>query len=178
MRVGLFGGSFNPPHQGHLHISGLAIKKLGLHQIWWIPTAHNNFKDPSIYESYDTRCNKCLALIKSHPKIYLKKFDQVQTAKLVKTLQKEYPNYDFIWIAGADNLERLHEWSNFKQLINMLPFAIFSREDFLLKIRQTKSFQIYKKLAQKNSLPQFRIFKTQNLNISSTKLRKNAKLHS
>ena len=52
MKVGLFGGSFNPPHQGHLHISNLAIKKLGLKQIWWIPTAHNPFKEKSIYENY------------------------------------------------------------------------------------------------------------------------------
>lgn len=177
MRVGLFGGSFNPPHQGHLHISQLALKKLGLNQIWWIPTARNNFKDPAIYQSYDERYKRCRALTKNHPKIYLKKFDEIHTFKLITTLQKKYPTYDFVWIAGSDNMERLHEWNNFKDLIKMLPLAIFSRENFLLKIRQTKSFQIYKKLVGSRSLPKFKIFRTRNIDISSTTLRKNAKLH-
>ncbi len=175
MRVGLFGGSFNPAHQGHLHISNLALKKLGLNQIWWIPTARNTFKDPAVYKSYELRCNGCKALIRDHPKIYLKKFDGIRTEKLVKKLQNKYPNYKFFWIAGADNLARLHEWDNFKNLIKLLPLAIFSRENFLLKAAQTKSFQIYRKLVKSSDqLPKFIIFRTKNLNISSTEIRKNA----
>lgn len=178
MRVGLFGGSFNPPHQGHLHISKLAIKKLGLNQIWWIPTAHNPFKEKSIYESYELRCTKSKNLSKNFPKIRVKKFDEIRTEKLIKNLQKKYPSYHFFWIMGADNLERLHEWDNFYGLIKMLPFAIFSRENFLSKIHQTKSFKIYKKLRSSGALPKFKIFRTANLNISSTKIRNNAKLPS
>lgn len=172
MKVGLFGGSFNPPHLGHLHISNLAIKKLGAHQIWWLPTAHNPFKELRIYESYETRLEKCEKISKNNPKIRVKKFDEIRTEKLVKMLKKKYPTYQFFWIAGADNFERLHEWDNFKNLIKLLPFVIFSREDFLLKIAKTKAFQIYKKL-EKNHLAKFKIFKTKNLNISSTELRKN-----
>ncbi len=179
IKVGLFGGSFNPPHQGHIHISQLAIKKLGLNQIWWIPTAHNPFKEKGIYESYEIRCEKCEKISANHPKIRIKKFDEIRTEKLVKMLQKKYPNYQFFWVAGADNLERLHEWDNFRGLIKMLPLAIFSREHFLPRISKTKAFQIYKKLvASKKALPKFKIFPTKNLNISSTEIRKNAKLHS
>ena len=174
MKVGLFGGSFNPPHQGHLHISNLAIKKLGLKQIWWIPTAHNPFKEKSIYENYEARYNKCENLTKNHPKIYLKKFDEIKTEKLIKKLQKKYPNYQFIWIMGADNLPRFHEWDNFKNLIKMLPFAIFSRDNFLAKISQTKSFKIYSKLQSSDQkFPQFFRLRTKTVNISSTNLRKN-----
>ena len=173
MKVGLFGGSFNPAHLGHLHISNLAVKKLGLNQIWWIPTARNNFKDASIYESYQSRCLGCQNLIKNNPKIFLKKFDEIYTEKLVKKLQKKYPKYQFFWIAGADNLERLDQWDNFKNLIKLLPFAIFSRNNFLLKIRKTRAFQISQKIADGKNLPKFIIFRTKNLNISSTELRKN-----
>ena len=174
MKVGLFGGSFNPPHQGHLHISNLAIKKLGLKQIWWIPTAHNPFKEKSIYENYEARYKKCKNLTKNHPKIYLKKFDEIKTEKLIKKLQKKYPNYQFIWIMGADNLPRFHEWDNFKNLIKMLPFAIFSRDNFLAKISQTKSFKIYSKLQSSDQkFPQFFRLRTKTVNISSTNLRKN-----
>jgi nicotinate-nucleotide adenylyltransferase len=180
MRVGLFGGSFNPPHQGHLHVSKLALQKLGLNQIWWIPTAHNPFKEKGIYESYENRVTKCLKISSHNPKIYIKKFDEIRTEKLVKKLQKKYPTYKFFWIAGADNLARLHEWDNFRGLIKMLPLVIFSREEFLPKIRQTKAFILYQKLrdSRKNSLPNFKILATKNLNISSTEIRNNAKLHS
>lgn len=178
MRIGLFGGSFNPPHQGHLHISNLAIKKLGLNQIWWIPTAYNPLKSRGIYESYETRYAKCQKISRNNPKIYVKKFDEIRTEKLIKRLQRKFPNYQFFWIMGADNLARFHQWDNFIGLIKMLPIAIFSRENFMLKIRQTKVFQIYKKLPRQNNLPLFRIFLTKKLNISSTEIRKNAKLHS
>lgn len=177
MRVGLFGGSFNPPHQGHLHISGLALKKLRLNQIWWIPTEHNPLKQKSIYESYESRHKKCQEITKNHPKLYVKNFAEIRTVKLIKMLQKKYPSHEFFWIAGADNLPRLHEWDDYKNLIKLLPFAIFSREDFLSKIHKTKAFTIYKKLrACGPKTPEFKIFLTKNLNISSTKIR-NAKLH-
>lgn len=174
MKVGLFGGSFNPPHKGHLHISNLAVKKLGLNQIWWIPTKHNPFKDESIYESYKTRCQKTKDLTKDNPKIYLKEFDEIQTEELVRKLQNKYKGYQFFWITGADSMERLHEWGNFKNLIKLLPFAIFSREKYLLKMSRSKSFKIYQKLLQSsNKLPRFLIFKTKNINISSTQIRNN-----
>ena len=77
MKVGLLGGSFNPPHQGHLHISQIAIKKLGLNQVWWIPTAHNPFKEKSIYDSYENRVQKCEKLTQNLIKIRDKKFDEI-----------------------------------------------------------------------------------------------------
>ncbi len=178
MRVGLFGGSFNPPHQGHLHISKLATKKLGLNQIWWIPTAHNPFKDPAIYESYETRIEKCRKFADKSPKILVKNFDEIRTVKLVNQLQKRFPNHQFFWIMGADNFGKFHQWDDFTKLIKMLPIVVFSREKYLLKIRQTKAFQIYKKISNSHGLPKFEIFPTQNLNISSTEIRKNAKLYS
>ena len=75
--------------------------------------------------------------------------------------------------AGADNFERLHQWNNFKNLIKLVPFAIFSRNNFLLKIRKTRAFQICQKITDGKNLPKFIIFRTKNLNISSTEIRKN-----
>lgn len=179
MKVGLFGGSFNPPHAGHLHISDLALKKLGLNQIWWIPTAKNTFKDASIYESYVSRYQKCKKLTLRRPKVYIKDFDEIRTEKLVKDLKKRYPKYEFIWIMGADNFEKFHKWDNYKSLITLIPFAIFSRQDHLKRIARSKSFQIYSKLRSgDNSLPKFLKLRTKNLDISSTQIRNNEKLHS
>ena len=176
MKVGLFGGSFNPPHEGHIHISNLAVKKLRLNQIWWIPTAKNTFKDASIYEPYESRYLKCQKMVSGLPKAHIKRFDEIKTESLIKKLQKRYPSHEFIWIMGADNLERFHQWDNFKNLIRLLPFAIFSRNKDLAKISQTKSFKIYSKLKSSNeTLPKFLRLRTKTKDISSTQIRENDK---
>lgn len=168
MKIGLLGGSFNPPHQGHIYISHLAIKKLGLNQIWWIPTAQNPLKEKALYEGYAGRVEKCLSLTKSHPKIRVKEFDEIYSEKLVSDLKKKFPQIDFFWVMGADSLENFHRWKNFKKLLLEIPLAIFSRENFLRKIRKVPSWKF---IAQ----TKFLIFPTRNFDISSTEIRK--KLH-
>jgi nicotinate-nucleotide adenylyltransferase len=166
MKVGLLGGSFNPPHQGHIHLSNLAIKKLRLNQVWWIPTLKNPLKEDVIFEGYVSRVQKCEKLIRNHPKLRLKQFDEIYTEKLINRLKKRFPKIEFFWVMGADNLENFHKWKNFKKLVNSIPIAIFSREKFLQKARKTKVFHV--KLQQK-----FQIFHTKNMNISSTQIRQN-----
>lgn len=164
MKIGLLGGSFNPPHQGHIHISNLAIKKLGLNQVWWIPTAYNPLKERNIYENYQDRLNKCQILTKTNPNLHIKAFDEVYTVKLVKRLRQQYKNTEFFWIMGADNLEKLHQWDGFKKLISNISLAIFSRGKTLLKIKKCKAWKAV-------SLSNYQIFYTKNLDISSTQIR-------
>jgi len=164
MKVGLLGGSFNPPHQGHIYISNLAIKKLALNQIWWIPTAHNPFKDPAIYEPYENRLKKCAALTLNNRKIRLKKFDEIYTFLLLRKLKAKYKNIQFFWIMGADNLEKFHQWENFEEISKEVNLAIFSREKSLKSIKKTKSWKSV-------SASKYKIFRTKNLDISSTQIR-------
>ena len=165
MKIGLLGGSFNPPHLGHIYISQLAIKKLGLNQVWWIPTAQNPFKEKSIYESYKNRVLKCEILAKSQSKIHIKQFDEIYTQCLISRLQARYKNIEFFWLMGADNLEKFHQWKNFKKLILQIPLIIFAREKFLTKIKKTQSWKFI-------SSTKYKIFYTKNLDISSSKIRK------
>lgn len=162
MKVGLLGGSFNPPHKGHIHISNLAIKKLDLDQIWWLPTKHNPLKEISIYADYQKRFLDCLLLTNSHPKIHIKKFDEIYTYDLISRLKRKYKNIDFIWLMGADNLTNLHRWKNYKKLIKEIPLAVFSRNTDLRKKTRIS------KLLQKSSC---KIFHTKNCDISSTQIR-------
>lgn len=166
MKVGLLGGSFNPPHQGHVYISELAIKKLGLNQVWWIPTKRNPLKDAKIYEAYVGRIKKCEKLIQRHPKLKIQQFDEIYTEKLIRRLRAKYKNIEFFWLMGADNLEQLHRWENFKRLISMIHLVIFSREKILLKVKKTRAWNFIKK----NRLS---VFFTKNLDISSSQIRKN-----
>jgi nicotinate-nucleotide adenylyltransferase len=167
MKVGLLGGSFNPPHQGHVYISELAIKKLGLNQVWWIPTKRNPLKDAGIYEAYLGRIQKCEKLIQQHPKLKIQRFDEIYTEKLIRQLRAKYKNVEFFWLMGADNLEQLHRWENFKKLISMIHLVIFSREKFLLKIRKTRVWNFVKR-------GDHSVFFTKNLDISSSQIRKNS----
>ncbi|MBP7709957.1 MAG: nicotinate (nicotinamide) nucleotide adenylyltransferase [Rickettsiales bacterium] len=164
MKVGLLGGSFNPPHQGHLHISNLAVKKLGLNQVWWIPTAHNPLKDKSIYDTYENRVEKCQILTAKNPRIYVKKFDEIYTEILLKKLKARYKNIEFFWLMGADNLEKFHQWEGFKKLVHQVPLMIFSREKNLRKVKKTKAWKFI--------LPSnYKVFFSKNLDISSTEIR-------
>ncbi len=172
MRVGLLGGSFNPPHKGHVYISELAIKKLGLNQVWWIPTAHNPLKDMAIYEDYFLRAKKCEIITAHHPKIYIKKFDEIYTEILVTKLKNRYKDIEFFWLMGADNLEKFHQWDGFRKIIKKIPLMIFSREKKLRNIRQTKVWKLV-------SQSKYKIFYSKNLDISSTAIRnKKNELHS
>jgi len=166
MKIGLLGGSFNPPHQGHLHISNLALTKLALNQIWWIPTRKNPFKDESSYSSYENRIEKCNSLIKNHPKIRIRKMDEIYTEKLITKLKNRYKNIEFFWIMGADNFENFHRWKNFKKLIKLIPFMVFSRDSYLMKIKSSKAFHLIKK-------DNIRIFATKKIKLSSSQIRSN-----
>lgn len=166
MKVGLLGGSFNPPHKGHIHISELAIKKLKLNQVWWIPTAQNPFKDKSLYENYEVRTQKCRLITKNNSKIHIKELDEIYTEKLVRHLKSKHKDIEFFWIMGADNLKSFHKWKNFRKLIELIPIAVFSREKFLRQVRKAKIFHL--------KIPsQFLVFHTKNIDISSTQIRNN-----
>lgn len=168
MKIGILGGSFNPPHEGHVYISNLAIKKLGLNFVWWIPTQKNPLKEAKIYEVYVSRLKKCEKLISASPKLRIKQIDEIYSEKLIKKLKARYPNIEFFWLMGADNLENLHHWKNFKNFISEVHLAIFSREKHLLKIKKTRAWNFIKN-------QNYSIFFTKNLDISSTEIRANAK---
>jgi nicotinate-nucleotide adenylyltransferase len=180
MKVGLLGGSFNPPHQGHIYISNLASKKLGLNQVWWLPAIQNPLKEKLLkekllkekllkekllYENYAKRLQKCVKLTKANPKIYIKRSAEIYTFNLVSRLQNRYKNIEFFWLMGADNLEKFHYWKNFKKLTARVPLVIFSREKFLRKITKTRSWKFI-------SLSKYKIFYTKNMDIASSQIKK------
>lgn len=163
MKVGILGGSFNPPHAGHIHISKLALKKLGLNQVWWIVAKQNPLKE-NHEKSYEKRLNLCAEILQKERRILIQKSDEIYSYKLLENLQKKFPQIEFFWIMGGDNLENLHKWKNYRQFIKSVKIAIFSREKTLMNIQKMPAWNFLK-----NYKPQ--IFWTENLDISSTKIR-------
>ena len=165
MKIGILGGSFNPPHHGHLYLSNLALQRLKLDQIWWVITEKNPLKSAKDYESHTARMQKCKALIGHHPKIKILQSSEIYTEKLITRLKAKHKNHRFTFVVGADVLEKFHLWKNFKKIISGIDLAIFSRGDFLLKIQKFPAWKFVK------TANRYSIFFTKNNHLSSTELR-------
>jgi nicotinate-nucleotide adenylyltransferase len=130
-RIGLFGGSFNPAHEGHRHVALTAIRELQLDWLWVLVTPGNPLKNkPEL--SMRTRMRE-LTLLMRHPKIILSDLeDQAGTRfslQTVKLLKKRAPLAHFIWVMGADNLLNFHRWQGWGEIAMLLPIAVVDREE-------------------------------------------------
>jgi nicotinate-nucleotide adenylyltransferase len=134
MKIGLFGGSFNPPHQAHRDVSLLGLKRLGLDRIWWLVTPGNPLKDTRELPSLGQRIIAGRALAR-HPRIDVTGFEALSrtryTFETVAWLVRRRPGVHFVWIMGADNLESFHLWRNWQRLAALVPMAIVDRDGTL-----------------------------------------------
>jgi nicotinate-nucleotide adenylyltransferase len=164
--IGIFGGSFDPPHQGHLTISKIAIKKISLNKIYWCVTKQNPFKSRTFF-SLSKRIKKSKRITTKIKKIRVKYFeDKIKsksTIDLVKYLNKQNKKTEFILILGSDNLINFHKWKKWKLLAKLIKIVVFSRKDYDVKARKSA---ITKKV--KNVI----FIKNKPINISSTQVRK------
>ena len=139
-RIGLFGGSFNPPHNGHLLVSEIALKRLQLDQIWWIVTPGNPLKDSNQLASLFERIKLC-ENIANHPSIKITAFELAHptrfTADTLKFVKARLPGTNFVWIMGADNLASFHKWQRWRDIANMMPLAVIDRPGSTLSSRSS-----------------------------------------
>ncbi|MEO0328064.1 MAG: nicotinate-nucleotide adenylyltransferase [Pseudomonadota bacterium] len=141
-RIGLFGGSFNPPHQGHLNLCDLSFKRLKLDQIWWMVTPGNPLKDTSNLSPLGKRITLCSQII-SNPRIKITAFEAKYrvryTADTVRLIRKLRPRLNFVWLMGADNLAGFHNWQDWREISNTLPIAVIDRPGSTLSYRSAKA---------------------------------------
>ncbi|MDZ7822885.1 MAG: nicotinate-nucleotide adenylyltransferase [Ahrensia sp.] len=130
MTIGLFGGSFNPPHVGHVLVSEIALRRLGLDQLWWMVTPGNPLKDISALPSLAKRIFLSEA-INHDPRIKVTGFEASYavryTAQTLNIIRRSNPGVNFIWIMGADNLASFHKWQNWRQIAKTFPIAVIDR---------------------------------------------------
>src|SRR5262249_5792702 len=129
-RVGIFGGTFNPPHDGHKLISKTALKRLKLDQLWWVVTPGNPLKSNGNLPSLDSRIEACRAMVQD-PRIIVTGFEAElgtpYTAATLAFLRGRYPAVHFVWVMGADNLASFHRWQHWRDIIEMMPIAVVDR---------------------------------------------------
>lgn len=132
-RVGLLGGSFNPAHAGHVHISVQALARLGLDAVWWLVSPQNPLKARAGMAPIDARLAAARAA-ERHPRIVPTTIEtDLQTAYTADTLQalkRLHPNTQFIWLMGEDNLLGFHRWDRWADILRMVPIAVFARPGY------------------------------------------------
>jgi nicotinate-nucleotide adenylyltransferase len=130
LRIGLFGGTFDPPHAAHLGACVLAMKRLGLDRVWWMVTPGNPLKDPRGLVPLERRMGAVRAFAQ-HPRIDVTDFEARigtrYTFDTIKYLRTRCPRVHFVWIMGADNLRSFHRWQKWRAIANLVPIAVVDR---------------------------------------------------
>lgn len=144
-RIGLLGGSFDPPHRGHVHISEAALKRFNLDQVWWLVSPGNPLKPvaPALIEK---RLAACRA-ISDHPRIKVSDFEaQVGTRYSAQTLEALFARargVRFVWLMGADNLAQFHRWQRWNWIMENVPVGVIARPGDRASARMSKAAKRY-----------------------------------
>jgi nicotinate-nucleotide adenylyltransferase len=142
MRIGLFGGSFNPPHEGHALVSRMALTRLRLDRLWWLVTPGNPLKDTLGLASLEARIAAARKIARD-PRIVVTGIEAEigarYTADTLRFLRQRCPGVRFVWIMGADNLLQFHRWRRWEEIMRTTPIAVIDRPGATLRATNAKA---------------------------------------
>ncbi len=168
IKIGIFGGTFDPPHKGHLYIAKEVLKILKLKKLIWVVTKKNPFKKRPFLNT-KTRIKLSKKITKNEKKIFVKFFDtkigSVNTFNLLKYIKKNNPGKKLFFLIGADNLIKFHKWENWHKIPLFAKIVVYPRKNFLMR---SLSPIVSKKLSKKDII----YINSKKINISSSLIRK------
>ncbi|WP_341863938.1 nicotinate-nucleotide adenylyltransferase [Gymnodinialimonas sp. 57CJ19] len=144
--IGLFGGSFDPPHKGHVHVSREALKRFGLDRVWWLVSPGNPLKarGPA---PLPRRMAAARDLV-THPRVEVTdieaKLGTRYTAETLKELCRLYPGVRFVWLMGADNLAQFHRWQQWEWIMGNVPVGVLARPGDRISARTSVAAQRFR----------------------------------
>ena len=132
-RIGILGGSFNPAHRGHLHVSRQALDLMYLDEVWWMVSPQNPLKRSNGMADLDVRTQSAHAMSQDR-RIRVTDIEielgTTYTAETLKRLKEIYPKTNFVWLMGADNLIQISKWKDWQDIFRTVPIAIFTRPTY------------------------------------------------
>jgi nicotinate-nucleotide adenylyltransferase len=144
-RIGLFGGSFNPAHEGHRLVALQCLKRLKLHAVWMLVSPGNPLKDHSELAPLAMRVERARAVV-AHPQIRVTGFEAARgfayTYDTLKFLTTACSGVDFVWIMGADSLETFDRWERWRDIAALLPLAIYARPSRTLTAPRSRAARV------------------------------------
>ena len=141
-RIGVLGGTFNPPHAGHALASRTALRRLKLDQLWWVVTPGNPLKASVGLADLAERMALCQALAadrRARITGFEAELGTPYTAATLAFLKRRYPSVRFVWIMGADNLAGFHRWQHWRDIAAMMPIAVVDRPGWRLLALSSKA---------------------------------------
>jgi nicotinate-nucleotide adenylyltransferase len=144
--IGLLGGSFDPAHAGHEHITREALKRFGLDQVWWLVSPGNPLK-PDSPAAMDRRLTAARAVM-DHPKVKVTDIEsRLGTRYTKRTLERLialYPGVRFVWLMGADNLAQFHQWEQWRWIMETVSIGVIARRGDRISARTCRAAAIYR----------------------------------
>ena len=167
--LGIFGGSFDPPHKGHLKISLISIRKLKLKKIYWVITKKNPFKKTTLF-TISQRIKMCKELTSKKKHIKIKYIDKLikssNTIDVLKYLLKKNKKTKFFLIIGSDNVLKFHKWKSWKKILNIVQLVVFARKGYDQRVKKAT---VLKYIGKDGVI----FINNKKIDISSSQLRKN-----
>ncbi|MGH1355238.1 MAG: nicotinate-nucleotide adenylyltransferase [Thalassovita sp.] len=144
--IGLLGGSFDPAHEGHAHITREALKRFGLDQVWWLVSPGNPLKQHGPAE-LDKRMAHARDVMQ-HPRVKITDIEaQIgtrYTAQTLAKLQRMYPGVRFVWLMGADNLVQFSQWQDWQKIMRSVSVGVLARPGQRISARSSKTARVFR----------------------------------
>jgi nicotinate-nucleotide adenylyltransferase len=183
LRIGLLGGSFNPAHEGHVHVSEVALKRLGLDYVWWLVSPQNPLKASADIAPLGQRITYARHLVENYPRLRVSDIEAQMgtrfTVDTVTRLKTRFPGLRFVWLMGSDNLLAFHRWRDWQHLAKKVPIAIVTRPGTALAPLTAKAAQRFARSARRSErtlaaarAPALTVLEARRSSASATSLRK------
>jgi nicotinate-nucleotide adenylyltransferase len=149
MVIGLLGGSFDPAHSGHVHLTRQAMARMGLDAVWWLVTPANPLKSHQPAPLADRMARARAVMV--HPRVKITSLEvQLRTratADTIDRLRALYPGVQFVWLMGADNLVQFHKWGRWRDILRAVPVGVLARPGAGVAARLSvaaRAFRVYR----------------------------------
>ena len=167
-KIGILGGTFDPPHKGHLYISKVVIKKIKLNKLIWILTKKNPLKKKP-HLNIKTRMSLAKKLVKKEKKIFIKylenKIKSNSIFDLLNYLKRKKPKHELYFLIGADSLVKFNKWKNWKKIPKLAKIVVFPRQNYSMN---SLNYDVARNIDKKDWI----YVKAKKINISSSLIRK------